>query len=165
MKTYNGKSITKKRIENVLRSMDQTSIYKLYHEIYGIKPTFVGVCGFIKDFAPTKRIRNAVLSLTESNQVKQHKKYASDWSKKTIAYYKSFPLSVAMGIFRHELSRELDSYSKRPFYGHTHLYFCSPVFGHADYNKSRSVPIEGNERFCELMVRLADKRMPSSVNQ
>lgn len=165
MKTYNGKNVTKKHIEAVLRSMNQTSIYRLYHKIYGVKPTFSGVFDFIRQFAPTDKVRSEALSLTKSNSDKQALLYGRDWSKKTIAYHRSFPLSTAMSIFRHELSRGSDSYSKRPFYGRTHLYFCSPVFGHADYNKSRSVPIEGNERFCELLVRLADKHMPAAVSQ
>ena len=161
MKTYDGKSITKKEIESVLRSMNQTSIYRLYHKIYGVKPTSCKVFGFIHEYAPTKKVRNEANLLIETNKTKQYRLYCRDWYKKAFEYNRSFPLSIAMRILRRELSREIDNYSKRPFYGHTHLYFCSPVYGHADYNKCRSVPIEGNERFCELMVKLADKRIPA----
>ena len=48
-------------------------------------------------------------------------------------------------------------YAKRPMLGKTHLYFCSPVYGHDDYNKVRSIPIAGNERFCELLIKYANK--------
>lgn len=48
-------------------------------------------------------------------------------------------------------------YAKRPMYGHTHPYFCSLVYGHQDYNKRRSIPIKGNERFCALVIAYADK--------
>lgn len=61
---------------------------------------------------------------------------------------------------RGQLSREIDNYTKRPVLGINHLYFCSPVYGHKDYNKYVMLPIKGNEKFCNLMVALADKYIP-----
>ncbi len=37
MKTYDGKSITKKCIKDTIRTQDHTRIFSLYHHIYGGK--------------------------------------------------------------------------------------------------------------------------------
>lgn len=55
------------------------------------------------------------------------------------------------------MSDPTSNYAKQPMYGFTHLYFCSPVYGHRDYNKWQAIPIKGNERFCELIVKLGYK--------
>lgn len=156
MKTYDGKNITKKEIESVLRSMNQTNIYKLYHRIYGEKPSEGRVWRFIREFAPTNKIRNSAVRLTERNEVRKSKLYGSGYDD----FVERMPVSYAMKILRYYLNRKLDGYTKRPFMGFTYLYFCSPVYGHSDYNKSRCIPIKGNERACELLIKLADKYIP-----
>lgn len=52
---------------------------------------------------------------------------------------------------------EHQNYQKVAMYGHTWLYLCSPVYGHADYNKHRLVPIKGHERQCEFLVRVSQR--------
>lgn len=47
--------------------------------------------------------------------------------------------------------------TKVPVLGYTHLYFVSPVYGHRDYNKWCALPIKGNEKFCETLIKLAKK--------
>lgn len=47
-------------------------------------------------------------------------------------------------------------YQKIAMYGHTWLYLCSPIYGHSDYNKSRLMPIKGNEKACEFLIRVSD---------
>lgn len=56
MITYNGKKVTKKHIEAVLRTMDSTRIFRLYHHIYGGKVEKRKVFDFIVAFAPTKSV-------------------------------------------------------------------------------------------------------------
>lgn len=51
----------------------------------------------------------------------------------------------------------LNNYTKVPVLGYTHLYFVSPYYGHRDYNKWCALPIKGNERFCETLIKLAKK--------
>lgn len=47
--------------------------------------------------------------------------------------------------------------AKRPLKGNIYLWFCSPAYGQHDPSKQRAMPIEGNERFCETICKLADK--------
>lgn len=51
----------------------------------------------------------------------------------------------------------LTKYTKVPVLGYTHLYFVSPYYGHSDYNKWCALPIKGNEKFCETLIKLAKK--------
>lgn len=68
----------------------------------------------------------------------------------------------AMTMLREWIADPTSNYAKKPMYGFTHLYFCSPVYGHRDYNKWQAIPIKGNERFCELIVKLGEK-YPKSI--
>lgn len=52
---------------------------------------------------------------------------------------------------------ELSNYQKVVMYGYTYLYLCSPVYGHKDYNKHRLMPISGNERECEFLMRVSNR--------
>lgn len=51
----------------------------------------------------------------------------------------------------------LTNYTKVPVLGYTHLYFVSPYYGHSDYNKWCALPIKGNEKFCETLIKVAKK--------
>lgn len=163
MKTYNGKRISKKYIVKVLRSMNTTEIFRLYHQIYGVKVTANDVYTFIDEFITAyrtyRKICTAVFnSLHHCNpidapQVHDQSRKALDFSEKNAKHF-------AVQALREEIARGLDGYTKRPIMGMTHLYFASPVYGHRDYNKWRSVEIKGNERFCEVICRLADKYFP-----
>lgn len=158
MITYNGKKVTKKHIEAVLRTMDSTRIFRLYHHIYGGKVEKRKVFDFIVAFAPTKSVAKKAAELSAIN--KPLPSYYLDQMRKSIEFNTVNARHVALQQFREEMRRGFDSYTKRPIMGHTYLYWASPVFGHNDYNKSRALPIKGNERFCELICRLADKYFP-----
>ena len=163
MKTYNGKRISKKYIVKVLRSMNTTEIFRLYHHIYGGKVTAKDVYTFIDEFITSfrtyRKIHTAVFdtlhhykSIDDPQRLDQSRK-AWDFREKNAKHF-------AVQALREEIARGLDGYTKRPIMGRTHLYFASPVYGHSDYNKWRSVEIEGNERFWEVICRLAGKYFP-----
>ena len=69
------------------------------------------------------------------------------------------------GIWMDEFPKELrelhdenhGNYTKVPMLGNTRLYFCSPTYGHADYNKVRTCNIEGNEAFCNKVIDLGER--------
>lgn len=157
MKTFNGKSITKKQIVSVIRTQDSTQIYRLYYQVYGIKPVDVEVCKFIQQFAPTDKLYKAAYNIAcrsgrkfrPTVELNEHCTYI-EWKNANIR-------QITMQQLRREIARGVDGYTKRPIMGKTNLYFASPVYGHHDYNKSIAMPISGNERFCELICRLADK--------
>lgn len=155
MKTYNGKIITKKEIEAVLRSMDQTAIFHTYFKLYGIKPEQSNVVRFIREFAPTNKIKEVAWTLVESNASKSNYYYRYNADVEWLA--ENWPVSYVTKFFRTQLARRFGCYTRRPFLGKTHLYFCTPMFGLKDYNKWRAISIKGNEKFCDLLIRLADK--------
>lgn len=159
MKTYNGKNITKKYIQSVIRTENSTEIFRLYHLVFGgEKPRSLDVCKFIREYAPTKTLAQKAAAFSGLNKRSRLSEEAEhDQLLKSFAWRKENARHLVLCHFREELKRGFDSYSKRPTMGHTHLWWCSPVHGHADYNKSIALPIEGNERFCELICRAADK--------
>lgn len=159
MKTYNGKNITKKYIQEVLRTMDSTRIFRLCHIIYGGKVEKSTVYSFIKDFAPTNKIADAAYLLAYIGKEVDMARCDVE-AINGVAFQHDNEKHLVMESFRNELKRGFDNYTKRPIMGHTYLYWASPFYGHNDYNKSRALPIEGNERFCELICRLADKYFP-----
>lgn len=156
MKTINGNNITKKHIEAVLRTGDSTQIFRLYHIIYGGNVEKSKVYDFIKSFAPTNKVADSAYVLAyigkEVDMARMEIENLNGYS-----YERDNAKHIVMQHFREELRRGFDEHSKRPVMGHTYLYWASPFYGHDDYNKSRALPIAGNERFCELVCRLADK--------
>ena len=62
-----------------------------------------------------------------------------------------------ISYFKEQMIHPKSPYAKIPMYGHTHLYFCSPDYGHFDYNKWCACKIKGNERFCETLIKIAAK--------
>lgn len=68
-------------------------------------------------------------------------------------YYKT----KALNMLRKLITEKLTNYSKIAMYGLTHLYFCSPIYEHKDYNKVRCCEIEGNEKFCEKIIEISDR--------
>ena len=62
-------------------------------------------------------------------------------------------------MLRRLLTENPSNYTKMPMMGHTYLYFCSPSYGHADYNKVCTCSIEGNEEFVNKIVKIGEKFM------
>lgn len=158
--------MTKKYIQSVMRTMDATQIYHVFCQYMGTKS--VGKRGseygrsdvyqFIKEFAPTQKIRSKAYNIAfggiNRNDVYVH---STDAIRKNMAFYDANVRHFALSMFRNEINRPFGTYTKRPVMGKTHLYFVSPTYGFDDYNKRRMMPIKGNERFCELLVRMGDK--------
>lgn len=153
MRTFNGQTISKKYIASVLRTMDSTQIYRLVHIIYGGTPSRLQVCQFIHEYAPSQRVdRNAYR--IAFNQ--KHDILRSECSRRW-QFNEANAKHIAIEELKDEIKHQGTPYSKVPMMGHTHLYFCSPEYGHRDYNKHRSIAIKGNERFCQLLISVAKK--------
>lgn len=157
MKTFDGKNITKKEIASVLRTMDSTKIYSLCARIWGFIPDRRAVYDFIKNNAPSIRVARKAYYLTYPNKHSMERYSIESTCIHRHGLYKGDERHNVVKKLRRECQDVTSPYAKRPMMGHTHLYFCSPVYGHSDYNKARMIPIEGNERFCELVIRYADK--------
>lgn len=63
-----------------------------------------------------------------------------------------------IAYLKEQISKPISNYSKAAMRGITHLYFCSPVYGHSDYNKwCTMLPIQGNEAFVEKIILISNK--------
>ena len=156
MKTYKGEKITKKEIQTVLRSLDVTAIYRLHYMLYGTVSA-CGVFDFVKQYAPSKRvIKFAIAALGAASHDVKRRVIDSEVNWRNGVYHGN-DLIELVDYVKQQCAEAGSAYAKRPMMGKTHLYFCSPVYGHNDYNKVRSIPIAGNERFCELLIKYADK--------
>jgi hypothetical protein len=149
MRIYNGKTITKKYINQVLRTQDSTQVYRLVHHIYG-KVTSEMVYNFVRENAPTQKVFNSAYNIAHNNKHDMTRLAAETTSN-------VFPKSRIIAYLKEQIKDTDSPYVKRPILGQTGLYFCSPLYGHRDYNKTRVCDIKGNERFCELVIRYADK--------
>ena len=159
----NQKKFTKKYIQSVLRTEDPTQIYRLVNQVKGTVTKRV-VYEFIDDFAPTQKIARLAYELTYG-QNKHHteRQLRGRTAINHLLYREANIKHCVLEAFREEMSRGLDNYTKRPMIEGKHLWFCSPYYGYKDYNKHKMMPIKGNERFCELLVKLADKYFPMDL--
>lgn len=159
MKTFNGKNISKKNIISIIRTMNSTKIYALYAQIYGGKVIDSDVCRFIKMFAPTQALERAAYDLTigqaHIRRIKESYVFRNERE-----YRKANIKHEVIEYFKEQIRDVNSPYAKKPMMGHTHLYFCSPIYGHRDYNKWQAMEIRGNEKFCETIIKLADKYFP-----
>lgn len=156
MKTFNGKNITKKEIQNVLRTMNATKIFRLHKIMFGNVDRW-SISDFIFNYAPTEKVSRAAwkIAYNNSNAIKR-----SDYeiiSCRLHGRYTGKDLKQAVDAVKEYIADPCNPYAKKPMMGFTHLYFCSPAYGHQDYNKWRSIEIKGNEKFCETICKLADK--------
>lgn len=167
-----SKKITKKQIVKTLRSYNVTEICKLYKRIHGEVPTerrgngkwsFTCLDGYkvydwAKDFATSRRMDRCLYgSLSRASHHWKYSIYDMDAVYSKHGYYEPTLKQRIVEELLRNCADPTSNYAKRPMYGHTHLYFCSPVYGHADYNKWRAILIKGNERFCELVIKYADR--------
>ena len=159
MKTFDGKNISKKNIQSVIRTMDATRIFRLVHIIYGGKVERKQVYDFIREFAPSTYVFDKAYIIVYTSDMKSSKEQVAE-ARAAIAFKSANQKHIAIQCLRENIARGIDNYSKRPIMGREHLWFASPVYRLNDYNKWRSVEIKGNERFCETICRLADKYFP-----
>lgn len=72
-------------------------------------------------------------------------------------------LQLRLGILaylKQQIGKPITNYTKVAMKGFTHLYFCSPIYGHDDYNKwCTMLPLEGNEEFVEKVISISNKRL------
>lgn len=161
METSNGETISKKRIQQVLRTLDRTQIFRLYHQIYG-NIDRSGIYDFINKFAPNNRVYNAAFNLAFR---KEEQDYSMDVDGKSWQYNHENKCHIAMQWFRYYIKNLKSPYTKRPIIHGSYLFFVSPIYGMDDYNRWKCMSIAGNERFCETICKIADKYFHTNNNK
>lgn len=152
---------TKKAFRAALKANDQTKVWYLTAVKLGRTPTQKEVYDLIKEVASTIRDERKAYSIAYDSQRKQRFEAAElmAWYKRGAygQYKDDHYRNEALIMLRRLHDENHGNYTKVPMMGHTHLYFCSQSYGHADYNKVRTCAIEGNEIFCKKVVDLGER--------
>lgn len=149
--------VSKKVIAATLRTMDSTKIYALFAHIHGWVPERRDVYDFIRNNAPSMKVYRKAYYLTWPNKHALDRNDVETACIRKHGFWKGDARKQVVDKLKRECQDVTSPYAKRPMLGHTGLYFCSPVYGHQDYNKARMIDIKGNERFCELVIKYGDK--------
>lgn len=83
--------------------------------------------------------------------------YSGKYKYKKHSSFEPLRKQYIVDAFKQEMERWGSPYQKVPTMGNTGLYFCSPTYGHYDYNKWRAIDIKGNEAFCDVIMSLFAK--------
>lgn len=145
--------ITKKTIATELKSLDITRTYRI-SKICGVNlKNKMDIYNWIKSNAPTEKVINKAYEIAfESNRKKM---------VKNGFFMPSKPQNRVLSTIYHakiEMSKKRGRYSKILIFGNTNIYWASPIYQHADYNKSIAMPrITKNEKLANLINRILIK--------
>lgn len=158
------KKVTKKQIERTLRSLNQTEIFRLYATIYGsVKRSCL--MDWICENAPSEKVRKKAYRIAYLSS-----KYNSFGERFTGASHNLWrwnlenPRQIAMMIIRREFARGFDKYTRVPYLYDGKLWLCNYRYGLKDYNGYALLEIRGNERFCNLLFRVARRHFDLPYN-
>lgn len=145
---------TKTAFRAALKANDKTKVWQLVAISLKRTPTKTEVCNYVEKFSSTLRDFRKAYNMAYGRREK-------NTSTKMIypKYTVSLERGAALAMLRRLLTEKPSNYTKVPVMGHTHLYFCSPSYGHADYNKVCTCNIEGNEAFCEKVCKIARRHL------
>ena len=132
--------MTKKEIQRVLRTLNRTAIYKAAKQ-HGVNVhKKLDVEQFIKDYAPSLRVKRKAWDIAFLSEKPDYSRYTPNTIESEFNYAK---LQKAAGR---------SPYSKMLIVGNKNIYWASPVYGHADYNKSIALPnTERNRRAATII--------------
>jgi len=154
---------TKTAFRAALKANDQTEVWRLVSLKIGSKPTRTQVYNAVMELSTTselttmRRARKMAYGEGAKKRMAQNACIAS-WAKRGgMRQYSQ--KTEALAMLRRLLTEKPSNYTKVPMMGHTHLYFCSQSYGHADYNNVCTCNIDGNENFCEKVCEIARRHL------
>jgi hypothetical protein len=148
------KKVTKQEIRTAIKANDRTKVWHLCALKLGRTPTKKEVYEIVQEYN-SKKAYKLSYEMTEKKR-KIEIAFLNLWYKKG-CYAATDYKEVALDMLRRLWNESVSSYSKVPMFGFTRLYFCSPDYGHDDYNKVRACEIKGNEEFCKKVVELGER--------
>lgn len=144
------KKFTKKAFRQAIIHNDQTGVWHLTAIKLGKKPTQNDVYELVSEMATSmkqsnkaynfafnpmegsRRHRNGLVEYNTFIQRGGYRQYG-------VRHYRA----EALKMLRRLVDEPLNSHAKVPMFGFTHLYFCSPVYKHSDYNKVKTCCLNG----------------------
>lgn len=132
--------MNKKEIQSVLRTLNRTAIFKAAKQ-HGVDVSNRGaVEKFIKAFAPTVKAARKAWDIAFLNDKADYSRYTPNTIGSVFAYAKR------------QKAEGHSPYSKMLIVGNKNIYWASPEYGHADYNKSIALPnTERNRRAATII--------------
>ena len=142
LKTLSGaikKDMNKKEIQSVLRTLNRTAIFKAAKQ-HGVNVNDKwDVLQFIKDHAPSQKVKRKAWDI-------------AFYVKPDYSRYTPNTIESVFNFAKLQKKAGHSSYSKMLIIGNKNIYWASPSYGHADYNKSIALPnTERNRRAAALI--------------
>ena len=138
---------TKTAFRSAFKTNNQTLIWKLAFLKLGHTPTKSEVYELIMDVVNPilKKGIAWAIAYTSYRKTRINGFNAIAWNNRgayrqyDVHYYRA----KALEMLRRLHTEPLTTHTKIANFGHTQLYFCSPIYGHADYNKVCTCPLNG----------------------
>lgn len=152
---------TKQAFRAALKSNNQTEVWHLASVKFGRSPSRKEVDALIEEVANTVRDARKARTMAYDSQRKLRIRFAmaQAWDRRGAyaQYGDSYYRQKALEMLRRLLTEDSWHYTKVAMMGHTHLYFCSPEYGHSDYNKVCTCKIDSNESFVKKVIELSHR--------
>lgn len=145
-----AKKFTKKAFRLAIRQFNQTMVWYLASLKFGRTPNRNEVYELVHEIADTVRGYKRAYTLAYGHV--EDSRYAKNYAADNTAFYKrsrnlsatlDFQRGEALKMLRRLATEDVTGYTKVPLFGFHHLYFCSPSYGHRDYNKVRTCVLNG----------------------
>lgn len=143
-------------LKEIYKQMDRTALFKFYHDVTGERGFSNDwnpkMRNFFKPFCTSERMTRSIGVLCDTKCLAEIRNNRFEMA--SMEFYGERPCPNLAEVTRRERARALKmlrrlhdepltNYTKVPMFGMTHLYFCSPSYGHKDYNKVRTCLLNG----------------------
>ena len=131
--------MTRKEIQSVLRTLNRTAIFKAAKQ-HGVNvQNKRNVLQFIQDYAPSQKVKRKAWNI-------------AFYVKPDCSRYTPNTIESVFNFAKLQKKAGHSSYSKMLIEGNKNIYWVSPAYGHADYNKSIALPnTERNRRAATII--------------
>lgn len=151
----NGKTISKKAIIGAIRRGEPTEIFRLCF-LLNDEVSRKSVCELIRKYAPSQKIKDTAYDIAYRSEHKFQPLSSTELLRES-EYYEANKIHMIVNRLRYYMNINKDSYMKTPILIDGQLFWASPIYGSQDYNKSFICDYQGNEKLCNLLVKLGKK--------
>lgn len=140
----------------IYKAQDRTALFMFYHELTGKHGESTSwnapMRNLFESFCTSEKMRRVISALCETKWLKEvrnnnydraHLEFYGERPHPGIAEITRRERDSALKMLRRLYEEPVTNYTKVPMFGMTHLYFCSPSYGHKDYNKVRTCLLNG----------------------
>lgn len=151
----NGKTISKKTIIATIRRGEPTEIFRLCFLLNG-EVSQKSVCELIRKYAPSQKVKDTAYQIAYRSAHNMQPMSSNELLRED-EYYEANKIHMIVNRLRYYMNGLKNSYTKAPILIEGQLFWASPIYGSQDYNKSFICDYQGNEKLCNLLVKLGEK--------